>query len=106
MHVDDQVSLYATVLSGILSLDAPYGKNGFYFSENGTFSWRELSLEIVNTLRKQKGLDGIHELPIASEEDLIAMGKVLQCNIGMVPVSIAGKWVDLCGIPLTGQSFS
>jgi len=91
MHIDDQVSLYATVLSGILSLDAPYGKNGFYFSENGTFSWRELSLKIVNALRKQKGLDGIHELPVASEEDLVAMGKVLQCNIGMVPVSIAGN---------------
>ncbi|KIK66786.1 hypothetical protein GYMLUDRAFT_37908 [Collybiopsis luxurians FD-317 M1] len=91
MHIDDQTSLYATVLSGILTLKAPYGKNGFYFSENGTFSWRQLSLAIVNYLRKRNGLDGVDSLPAANDEDLIATGQVLGCDVGMVPVSFAGN---------------
>ncbi|KAE9398838.1 NAD-P-binding protein [Gymnopus androsaceus JB14] len=91
MHIDDQAALYATLLSGILRLEAPYGKNGFYFSENGTFGWRALSLAVINALRKRNGLDGIQELPVASEQDMIAMGQVLQCNVGMIPVSIAGN---------------
>jgi hypothetical protein len=91
MHIDDQAALYAQVLSSLLRLEAPYGKKGFYFSENGTFSWRDLSLAILNTLRKRNNLDVVDTLPLASEEDLIAIGKVLECNVGMVPVSLAGK---------------
>lgn len=91
MHVDDQVTLYATLFSSILRHEAPYGKNGFYFSENGTFSWRDLSLAVVNALRKRNGLDAIDILPIADEEDMLAMSQVLGCNVGMVPVTFAGK---------------
>lgn len=91
MHIDDQVALYATVLDNILLLKAPYGKNGFYFSENGNFGWRSLSLAIVNALRKRNGLENLHELPVATDQDLVAMANVLNCNVGMVPVSIAGK---------------
>ncbi|KAF9073407.1 hypothetical protein BDP27DRAFT_1216127, partial [Rhodocollybia butyracea] len=91
MHIDDQAALYTQVLSSLLRLEAPYGKKGFYFSENGTFSWRDLSLAILNALRKRNNLDVVDTLPLASEEDLIAMGKVLECNVGMVPVSLAGN---------------
>ncbi|KAJ4477469.1 NAD-P-binding protein [Lentinula aciculospora] len=91
MHIDDQVALYATVLSNILQLKAPHGKDGFYFSENGTFSWRSLSLAIVNALRRQIGLDSTHKLLVATDEDLNAMATVLGCDVGMVPVSLAGN---------------
>ncbi|KAJ4467210.1 hypothetical protein C8J55DRAFT_233175 [Lentinula edodes] len=91
MHIDDQVALYATVLDNILLPKAPYGKNGFYFSENGNFSWGSLSLAIVNALRKRNGLGNIHELSVATDGDFVAMAKVLDCNVGMVPVSIAGN---------------
>jgi len=91
MHIDDQAALYAQVLSSLLRLEAPYGKEGFYFSENGTFSWRDLSLAILNTLRKRNKLDAVDTLPLATEEDMIAMGQVLNCNVGMVPVSLAGN---------------
>ncbi|KAJ3775645.1 NAD-P-binding protein [Lentinula raphanica] len=91
MHIDDQVKLYATLLSNLIRLQAPYGRDGFYFSENGTFSWRSLSLAIVNALRKRNSLETIQELPVATDDDLIAMGKVLGCDAGMVPVSLAGS---------------
>ncbi|KAJ3740587.1 NAD-P-binding protein [Lentinula detonsa] len=91
MHIDDQVTLYVTVLSNLLRLQAPYGKNGIYFSENGTFGWRSLSLAVINALRNRNSIGIIHKLPVATDEDLIAMGEVLDCNVGMVPVSLAGN---------------
>ncbi|KAF5389067.1 hypothetical protein D9757_004992 [Collybiopsis confluens] len=91
MHIDDQCALYATVLAGVLDLKAPYGKDGFYFSENGTFSWRQLSLALLNALRKRNSLDAVDKLPVATEGDLVAMSQVLRCDVGMVPLSFAGN---------------
>lgn len=67
---------------------APYGKNGYYFSENGTFSWRELSVAVVNPFRKRNRLNVID---VASNKDTIAMSQVLWCDVKMVPIIFAGK---------------
>lgn len=53
VHVVDLVDLYELLLDAILSGKAiPSGERGIYFSENGRFSWAQMSQSIADALHK------------------------------------------------------
>lgn len=90
-HILDLATLYLTVLSAILSSrpsspPPPFGKQGFYFAENGRFKWTELSQGIA---AKIGGIDTT--IVPASEVDLDKMAEVLECERRFVPIAVAGR---------------
>ncbi|KZP34385.1 NAD-P-binding protein [Athelia psychrophila] len=85
-HIEDLTSLYTLLIRGILANTAPSGPTGgFYFAENGSFSWKTLSQAILTHM----GLDTALEAPDDGVVEKIA--KVLGCSPAWVPISMAGS---------------
>lgn len=51
VHIDDLAELYEIILAKILAgEEIPSGEHGFYFSENGRHSWREVAQGVGDAL--------------------------------------------------------
>lgn len=91
MHLRDMTDLYLILLKAILARNAPpSGKTGYYFAENGLFSWKALYQGIANRLAA-KSLIADARLIHPDESAMAAIGKVLNCPVSFVPVQIAGE---------------
>lgn len=72
----------------------PCGKaHGYYFAENGVFSWKLLSQAISDRLASHGLINptSLSSLRRPSQEDLISIGRVLGNPPTFVPVSIGGQ---------------
>jgi hypothetical protein len=99
MHIDDQVTLYTSLLDRILDgSDIPYGakRGGYYFAENGTFCWGDLSRGIADRL-KEKGFIEDASLVKPSDEDLneISTKAIPLYPAPFVEVAVAGRYVRI-----------
>lgn len=73
----------------MLANTAPSGPTGgFYFAENGSFSWKTLSQAIL----KHTKLDTTLETP--DDEGVKKIGEILGCSPAWVPISMAGRFVS------------
>ncbi|KAL6716579.1 hypothetical protein ACLMJK_006146 [Lecanora helva] len=53
VHIEDVADLYEIITARVLAgEDLPSGESGFYFSENGTYTWLELAQGIGHALAK------------------------------------------------------
>ncbi|KAJ7168190.1 NAD-P-binding protein [Mycena crocata] len=96
-HLQDLVSLYMTLLTSIIAgNNPPSGRNyGYYFAENGVFSWKALYQGIASRLfalgyLKGSVADGEVTLTKATEEDIQRASQVLKVPPKFVPVSMCG----------------
>ncbi|KAJ7739679.1 NAD-P-binding protein [Mycena maculata] len=96
-HLQDLISLYMVLLKSITAnSNPPSGKQGYYFAENGIFSWKVLYGDIASRLASLGYLKGPHTegqitLAKVTEEDIQRAGEVLGVPPAFVPVSVAGK---------------
>ncbi|KAJ7118723.1 hypothetical protein C8R44DRAFT_789091 [Mycena epipterygia] len=96
-HLQDLVSLYMTLLKSITAgNNPPSGKHGYYFAENGVFSWKALYEGIASRLAslgyfKGPQTAGKIALVKATEVDIQRAAEVLEVPPAFVPVSVAGK---------------
>ncbi|KAJ7702275.1 NAD-P-binding protein [Mycena rosella] len=96
-HLQDLVSLYMTLLKAITaSENPPFGKkHGYYFAENGVFSWKALYEGIASRLGSLGYFKGqtAGEIPLvkATEEHIQRASQVLGIPPAYVTVSVAGK---------------
>ncbi|KAJ7461015.1 NAD-P-binding protein [Mycena galericulata] len=97
-HLQDLISLYMTLLKSIIAgNNPPFGKQGYYFAENGVFSWKGLYEGIASRLAslgylKYSETDGKTTLTKATEEDMQRASQVLEAPTpAFVPVLVAGK---------------
>ncbi|KAF9462316.1 NAD-P-binding protein [Collybia nuda] len=97
VHLLDLTSLYMTLLKAIISSSQdlpPYGKvHGYYFAENGTFSWKLLSQAISDQLASRGLIKATYPPSIRrpTEEDLVNIGRALGDPPSFVPVSVGGQ---------------
>lgn len=94
VHLYDLTTLYLTLLKAIIKGEnPPSGKaQGYYFAENGVYSWKALYQGIANRLAT-KGLVKDPTLRKPDQNDLEAIGKVLKCPAEFVAVSVGGELV-------------
>jgi hypothetical protein len=72
----------------------PYGKeHGYYFAENGVFSWKLVSQAISDRLASHGLINAAAPSSIQrpSQEDLVEISRVLDVPPEFVPVSISGQ---------------
>jgi len=50
VHIDDTADLYITLYDGVLSGRAGHGREGYYFAENGHYTWHGLSKAVAEAL--------------------------------------------------------
>jgi len=96
-HLQDLVVLYMTLLKSIIAdSNPPFGKkHGYYFAENGVFSWKALYEGIASRLASL----GYFKVPPtekitlakATEDDIQRASEVLRVPAAFVPVSVAGR---------------
>jgi len=95
MHIYDQTTLFISLIDRILDgSQIPYGVKGggYYFAENGTFSWADLSIAIAKRL-KSKGFVQDITLATPTDDDLefIAKNATLWYPKDFIDVAVAGR---------------
>ncbi|KAJ7273152.1 NAD-P-binding protein [Mycena rebaudengoi] len=99
-HLQDLISLYMILLKSIINgVAPPSGKmQGYYFAENGSFSWKTLYEGIAERLAslgllKDTTVDGNGKISLvrATEADIESAAKVLGVPPPLVAVSVAGQ---------------
>jgi nucleoside-diphosphate-sugar epimerase len=85
VHVNDMADLYVLVFNSILSASEPqqapgHGWEGFYFAENGSFVFRDLSLAIGQALEKMGKVTDANPSAYTQEDlDKFYAGVSLSC---------------------------
>ncbi|KAI5476489.1 ubiquitin-conjugating enzyme E2 J1 [Pseudohyphozyma bogoriensis] len=86
IHLNDLISLYTTILSGILKgSPLPHGRDGIYFGANGHFSWRAMSKAILRQMGKSE------ELVTATEANYPRMAEIVGCPLPLVAFHTGGQ---------------
>lgn len=97
MHIYDQTTLFISLFDRILDgSDIPYGVKGpgYYFAENGTFCWADLSIAIAKHF-KTKGVvqDSTLATPTDADLDFIGEKANLMWPKEFIEVAVAGRSV-------------
>jgi len=93
-HLQDLVSLYMILLKSILAgNNTPSGKkDGYYFAENGVFTWKALYEGIASRLAVLGYFkDPQTTLTKRTEDDIQRAGEILGIPPASVRLSVAGK---------------
>jgi hypothetical protein len=77
------------------SQNPPYGRQqGYYFAENGNFSWDDMCLAIAKRMAAKGVLNSTDndKLKPPSEEDLKKIAEAIGQPLDMVYISVAGRY--------------
>ncbi|KAF5366972.1 hypothetical protein D9758_003901 [Tetrapyrgos nigripes] len=91
-HLEDLTSCYLILLCAILSSQTPpHGrKQGYYFAENGNYSWEKMSIAIAKRMAG-KGVLKDASLKPPTEEDYKKIADIMMQPVDMVYISVAGS---------------
>ncbi|THU99979.1 NAD-P-binding protein [Dendrothele bispora CBS 962.96] len=91
-HLQDLVSFYLILTREILSSrDPPHGrKQGYYFCENGNFSWEQMCVAIAKRMSSRGALKDT-AIKAPSEKDMERIAEVIGQPVEMVYISVAGS---------------
>jgi len=84
-------SLYVTLISAALSGKASSGKEGYYFTETGSRSWKELADALTPVLFAKGLVTSKEATPYASLAE--AAGQMTGGSEGFAAVAFASKYV-------------
>ncbi|KAH6619057.1 NAD dependent epimerase/dehydratase [Boeremia exigua] len=93
VHIADLASLYEVLLSKILAgTDVPHGRKGYFFSNTGAFTWKEVNERLGEIGHRLGILRSPKPVPITLSKALEQWG-FTEGNQLLLEINHAGRWV-------------